>query len=119
MISIYCDGGCLSNGTSNAQTYGSYAINGEIYRTNLYARTNNEAEYLILIEALTEVRKRGYIGLRVKTDSQLVVNQALGRWKIKKVELRPMCVRLQELMRETQASLEWVPREEIVAVLGH
>jgi ribonuclease HI len=74
--------------------------------------TNNEAEYHGLVEALTWLHGENIQGARVLMDSALVVNQVLGRWKVKEPRLRPYVDEARELMEKTAARLEAVPREE-------
>ncbi len=118
---VYCDGGCLGNGTTGSEAYGSVAFPGEYPEQYEYGigRTNNEAEYLALIDALEGVRARGLKDVKVLMDSQLVVEQVSGRWRVHKVHLRPLHQEACGLLRETGARVEWAPREEIVARLGH
>ena len=62
--------------------------------------TNNKAEYLALIEGLTAVRDWSPDRLEVFLDSQLVVEQVNGNWKIKHAELQPLARHVQGLLRE-------------------
>lgn len=52
--------------------------------------TNNEAEYLALIEGLKAVAEWKPDRLRVFLDSKLVAEQVQGRYKVKKPELQPL-----------------------------
>lgn len=52
--------------------------------------TNNVAEWEGLILALELAGELGVTNLRVRGDSKLIVEQALGNWKIKKEHLRPL-----------------------------
>ena len=62
--------------------------------------TNNRAEYLALLEGLRAVRDWKPDHLEVYLDSNLVVEQVNGRWKIKHVDLQPLARQVQELLRE-------------------
>lgn len=77
-------------------------------------RTNNEAEYMALILLLEEAERRG-IKADIRGDSQLVVKQVTGQWKINEPRLRDLAHRARELMDRTKSSLTWVPREENTA----
>jgi ribonuclease HI len=75
--------------------------------------TNNVAEYYALIAALDYAGANEIKRLRVLSDSQLIVNQMKGLYKVKHPELRP----LHERAKKTAATLEfftiqYVPREE-------
>ncbi len=75
-------------------------------------KTNNEAEYTALILLLEEIFARGLSGVAVRGDSQLVVNQVTGRWKIKEPRLQELAERAKDLLKATKSVLSWVPREE-------
>ena len=124
MTDIYCDGGCSGNGTARARAYGSFAVDaaGEELIVHRFeyttARTNNQAEYRALIDALEYALDKG-IQPCVFMDSQLVVEQTNGRWRVKIPDLLPLRVRAYELLRKTGGTLEWCERDKIFAVLGH
>lgn len=73
-----------------------------IYKFEL---TNNEAEYYALIEAL----KYAIRGDEIYTDSQLVVHQVSGQWKINFPHLRNLVNIVHKLQREGVKIL-WIPR---------
>ena len=52
--------------------------------------TNNVAEYRALIAALEWARKHGHPKLHVRSDSLLLVQQMLGRFKVKHPGLQPL-----------------------------
>lgn len=64
--------------------------------------TNNVAEYHALIAALDYAAAHRIRRLRVLSDSQLMVNQMLGSYRVKNAELR----RLHENARKAAAGLE-------------
>ncbi|MDO9508981.1 MAG: ribonuclease HI family protein [Thermovirgaceae bacterium] len=74
--------------------------------------TNNEAEYHALIMLLEEISKRGLKRVTVRGDSRLVVLQVNGEWKVREDRLRILADRARALVRESGATLEWVPREQ-------
>lgn len=55
-----------------------------------YSATNNEAEYTGLILGLNESLKRGITNLQVRGDSQLVVRQMQGKYKVNSPNLAPL-----------------------------
>jgi ribonuclease HI len=55
-----------------------------------YSATNNEAEYTGLILGLNEALKRGITELQVCGDSQLVVRQMQGKYRVKSPNLVPL-----------------------------
>ena len=58
--------------------------------------------------------------VEIKGDSQLVINQAAGNWKVKQPHLRPLKDEAVGLLNRFKSfQLTWQPREESVAILGH
>jgi ribonuclease HI len=78
--------------------------------------TNNVAEYTALIEGLELALEKGVTDLGVYMDSQLVVSQMKGEWKIKNDQLRRLAVKAQSLLRRfDRTTLKHVPRERNAA----
>ncbi len=74
--------------------------------------TNNEAEYTALGLLLREIEQRGLRGASVFGDSQLVIRQVTGAWKIKEPRLAALAAPLIELAKTLGVSFRWVPREQ-------
>ena len=75
--------------------------------------TNNVAEYYALIAALDYARAHGIRKLRVRSDSELLVRQMQGRYKVKSPDLRPLHERARRLSQGlAHFSIEHVPREQ-------
>lgn len=72
--------------------------------------TNNEMEYEALLSLLrgTSIME----GDEIFSDSQLVVNQVNGKWRVKEPKLKPLCKEAKELMIIRGVTLSWIPREE-------
>ena len=64
--------------------------------------TNNRAEYTALITALKKALSLGVRYAEVKSDSELLVRQINGEYRVKKAELKP----LYEQVKQLQGSLE-------------
>ena len=92
-ITAYCDGG--SRGNPGPAGYGVRMedANGskveELYEF-LGVKTNNFAEYSALLAALEFALARGYTHLRVVADSELIVKQMQGKYRVKSPDLRPL-----------------------------
>lgn len=125
---IVFDGGALGN---PGKGYGSYEITSrgnvvrhqrEDYGDNV---TNNQAEYQTLIEALkwlaTDLGASAVTtGVVVNGDSLLVLNQLLGKWKVKNEGLRPLHREASQLIAKFRdVSLIWHARSNSVKRLGH
>ena len=83
--------------------------------TRLEDCTNNQAEYRAIIEALEWVeRELGHdFHLECRLDSELVVKQLKGEYKVKKEELKPLSMKAMNLlMYFTSFELRHVPRAE-------
>lgn len=84
----------------------------EVWR-GLGTATNNVAEYTALIIGLEEARRLGADEIDVRMDSQLVVRQMQGLWRIKHPGLRPLALRAGELLASfPRRRIEHVPRAE-------
>lgn len=66
-------------------------------------RTNNYAEYSGLLAVLEYAQRHGYRSLKVRSDSELLVRQMRGVYKVRSPELRP----LYELAQEMTRKLDW------------
>lgn len=117
---FWADGGCLFQDGSGRErlAYGSFFDGESIRRFNFSdARTSNEAEYRTLIALLASLADCS--APIVYTDSKLMVGQLTRRWKVKATNLKPLHKFAKELMHLKRATLRWIPRERIVARLGH
>jgi len=75
--------------------------------------TNNVAEYYALITALDYAAAQGIERLLVRSDSELLVRQMQGRYKVNSADLRPLHERARKLTRGlAHFTIEHVPREQ-------
>ncbi len=131
VLTLVFDGGSLGN---PGQGYGSYAFvwpgqPPEVHHLCFGPRmTNNEAEYDTLIAALQALLCRlesmnvdpTRVHLEVKGDSQLVVNQLNGLWRVREERMRRRWQKAQTLLRRFgRTTIQHQPRERSVEVLGH
>jgi ribonuclease HI len=130
-LDVVFDGGSRGN---PGQGYGSYMVQSPGRRPVVKRvefgdnYTNNQAEYDSLIAALEYIinrldvtnRSPEQVALDIKTDSDLVVNQLQGTYKVKEGGLKPRHARALELLDQFGAwMVTWHPREESVRLLGH
>jgi ribonuclease HI len=59
--------------------------------------TNNVAEYYGLIAALDYAQSKGIRALRIESDSELLVKQMRGQYKVKSEDLRPLFERAKKI----------------------
>lgn len=75
--------------------------------------TNNVAEYYGLIAALDAARERGVSRLRVESDSELLVLQIQGRYRVKSPDLKPLHERALKLARALEFfEIAHIPRQK-------
>jgi ribonuclease HI len=75
--------------------------------------TNNVAEYQALIHALRWAKRRGLPEIRVFSDSELVVKQINGQYRVKHPDMLPLHREAQGLLRGfAKATLSHVRREQ-------
>ena len=70
--------------------------------------TNNQAEYLAVLEAL----KFTAGDVEIYSDSKLVVNQLNHEWHIKDDSLRNLAVKIWKLIGNRKVSFNWIPRKQ-------
>jgi ribonuclease HI len=75
--------------------------------------TNNVAEYQALIAGLEAASEHPARRIRVRADSQLVIRQLEGRYRVKQAHLRPLYERALALLRDyEEVDLAHVRRED-------
>ena len=75
--------------------------------------TNNVAEYYGLLAALDFATTHGITALRIRSDSELLVRQMQGRYKVKSEDLKPLHERASILSRQLKYFvIEHVRREQ-------
>jgi ribonuclease HI len=78
--------------------------------------TNNQAEYKAIIIGLGKAIELGAKNAVVKSDSELVVEQINGRYKIKNTALRPLYQKVVQLTGSLESfSISYIPREQNAA----
>ncbi len=79
----------------------------------LGSTTNNQAEYQAIIAGLEKAVSLGAKNVIVKSDSELVVNQINGQFKIKNTALRPLYQQVVQLTGKLVSfSISYIPREQ-------
>lgn len=113
-ITLMVDGG--SRGNPGPAAIGAVIIKDglEAVRLSEYIgeATNNEAEYTALVEGLRSAATLGAKSIHVKADSQLIVKQLLGQYKIKSENIRPLHAEATALLKTySRVGIEHIPRE--------
>ena len=98
----------------------SYAVvvrnaDGEVIEKlakNIGSQTNNVAEYFSLIAALDYATTHNIRALRIRSDSELLVRQMQGRYKVKSPDLKPLFERAAKMAKQIPYfAIEHVRRE--------
>lgn len=92
-ITAYCDGGSRGNpGPAGFGVYIQGAHGESIGELSEYLgkKTNNFAEYSGLLAALNFALEHGHSRLKVVSDSELMVKQIKGQYRVNSPELRPL-----------------------------
>jgi ribonuclease HI len=75
--------------------------------------TNNVAEYYGLIAALDYMQSQGIRALRIESDSELLVKQMRGQYKVRSPELQPLFERARKMSRALESfRIDHVYREQ-------
>lgn len=112
MLKVYADGGARGNPGPAACAFVVYDAAGNLRDKRgkfLGGMTNNEAEYHGVIEALTALADPE---LAFYLDSQLIVSQLNGLWKVKESRLRELLFKIRQLENGRQITYTYVPREQ-------
>lgn len=77
-------------------------------------KTNNEAEYMAVFLGIKRCIELWAIEVELYADSNLVIKQLSGEWKIKKDELKILYSDIKKLISKYNIKIcyTWVPREK-------
>jgi ribonuclease HI len=115
---IWFDGGCAPKNPGHAAFAVVVKQKGSkprVISRYLGIRTNNYAEYTGLIVAVKYAKQLGFADIKLHSDSQLVVKQVNGEWKIKTEAMKPLNREARSILDKHFAghwSLIWIPREK-------
>ena len=88
----------------------------EEHRESIGAATNNVAEYRALLLAIARARALGARSVDLVGDSELIVRQVRGEYKVKDPGLRPLHAAVAQALRGFERwSIRNVPRDENAA----
>lgn len=117
---IQTDGGARGNPGLAACAYIVKSEKGKVIKEEglyLGVATNNEAEYSAVLKALEYIASTSdntqEVAVKVKADSQLIVNQLSNRWKIKNQNLKTLHSKIKELEKKIRrVDYKYISREE-------
>jgi probable phosphoglycerate mutase len=103
IANVFTDGG--SRGNPGISGYGIVVFDDQkkrLYEESKYlgVKTNNEAEYYGLIAAVTwaVAHQTDFESINFYSDSQLLVRQQLGRYKVKAPHLKPLFDNVRQIL---------------------
>jgi ribonuclease HI len=75
--------------------------------------TNNEAEYRAIIASLEKAIRLGAKQVDILADSELVVRQIKGRYRVKKAHLKTLHRQVEQLLSQLEGyTITHIPREQ-------
>lgn len=121
ILKIFTDGG--SKGNPGPASIGIvFYLDGKkifTHREDIGVATNNEAEYRAVIAALEKFKNTEYgiqniEGIKLFSDSQLLVNQLNGTYKVKNARIREFILKIRILEQEVKIPVSYhlIPREK-------
>lgn len=129
LFEIVFDGGSKGN---PGKGYGSFDVtrNGELFAREIEVPfgdrlTNNQAEYMAVIRGLKAVIENPTVDalkaeIVIRGDSQLVIKQLNGEWKVKNANMQPLWAEARGLLTEVgNWQAVWHDRSNSVKILGH
>lgn len=121
-ISVFTDGGAIGNPGPAASAFVVWQANQIIRKEvrKIGVGTNNVAEYQAVIFALEWLKEKSNdstiqpLAINFYLDSQLVVNQLNGLYKIKDAKLRILVLKIRELEQNVKGKIlyQLIPREK-------
>jgi ribonuclease HI len=118
-VVVYCDGG--ARGNPGPAAIGAVVLDPTVdpparlavVSERIGIATNNVAEYRALVAGLEAARPLGARAIAVRADSQLLIRQLQGTYRVRQAHLRPLFERTRALLAEyDDVDLAHVPRAE-------
>ena len=112
MTKVYCDGGSRGNPGNAACAFVVFNLKDVMVVQEgkyLGKTTNNVAEYNAVISALIWLGEQNSLDLPINfyLDSQLVVSQLTGKFKVKSQDLLPLVVRIKNLEKKLHGKINY------------
>ncbi len=102
-VKLYTDGGARGNPGPAAAAFVLEDADGVVLDSRgdaIGVQTNNVAEYTALVNGLRRAAELGLTEIEVVSDSELMVKQMRGEYKIKNAALRQLSIEATRLARE-------------------
>lgn len=112
-VKLFADGG--SRGNPGPAACGWFIERDPMIQGSKFLgkQTNNYAEYMGLIFGLEEALKNNLLEIEIYLDSELVVKQILGEYKVKNENIKPLHTQAKQLLNQFKTwSIGHVRREK-------
>ena len=112
---LYTDGGARGNPGPAGIGFVLTGIGSEpiLYKEYIGKGTNNQAEYKALLAGVLRAKKEGVQDLMCYLDSELVVKQVRGEYRVKNEELKLYLIEIKKLLPVfASISFQHVPRKK-------
>lgn len=113
-------------GYKNGLSYGSFRVFDDAGLTIEHKQfiiglgTNNQAEYMAILNALKWCLDNGLKRVHILTDSRLAVKQVRGEWRTRDSALKNLVEKVRKYEREFETfTIEFVPNKYVKQKLGH
>ncbi len=113
-IKVFTDGGARGNpGIAGCGVVVKDEKENIIYEESAFlgVKTNNEAEYLGLITALTWINNQSDLEVELYSDSELLVRQMRGEYKVKATNLKDLWLTAKNLSKSIKIKFIEISRE--------
>jgi ribonuclease HI len=115
MVKVFTDGASIGNPGKVGVGYVIYKNEKRIKDGSVFLgnQTNNFAEYMAVIFALTEILGMGERECEVLTDSQLVCEQIKGNYKVANENIFPLFTLAKKIIAQfNKFTITHIPREK-------
>ncbi|MBU2462223.1 ribonuclease HI family protein [bacterium] len=104
MMEIYIDGACSGNPGPAAIGIVGYQEGKELFAISrpIGEATNNIAEYKALIAAIKHSEKENYLHIKIYSDSELLVKQMCGEYRVKNPNLKKLWTEATRLCKKIE-----------------
>lgn len=112
---LFTDGGARGNPGPAAIGFVLTGIGSTpiLYKEYIGTGTNNQAEYRALLAGVTRAKKEGVEDLMCYLDSELVVKQVRGEYRVKNEELKSLLIEIKGILPVFKSvTFQHVPRSK-------
>lgn len=115
MYKLFFDGAASPNPGRMGAGASLVDVNGieiDCIAKNCGTGTNNQAEYLSLVEGIKLVKRNDVSSVLIAGDSQLVINQMTGVWNCNDEKLKTIKTKATHLLAGCDVEYRWIPRNQ-------